>query len=71
MNFLTENKIEQYADLVSRIEEVTAEKSPLCRLWQAKKESSGIRRYQAEHRQHFKAGERASTRQGNRARIRK
>ena len=25
MNFLTENKIEQYADLVSRIEEVTAE----------------------------------------------
>ena len=25
MNFLTENKIEQYADLVSRIEEVAAE----------------------------------------------
>ena len=25
MNFLTENKIEQYADLVSRIEEMAAE----------------------------------------------
>ena len=47
----------------------SAERSLVCRLWQAEKESQGIRRYQAEHRQHFAAGERAGTWKGSRARI--
>ena len=33
-----------------------AERSPVCRLWEAEKAGQGIRRYQEEYRQYFESG---------------
>jgi len=47
----------------------STEGSPLRLLWQTENKSQRIRRYQAKHRQHFKAEQRTKTGKGSRTRI--
>ena len=62
----------RYCRAANRVRQAArAKRSPIRRLWQAEKTSQGIRRYQAEHRQHFAAAKRAGTGKRNGTGIKK